>query len=137
VRPFPNTANGRWQISTQGGQEPVWAHSGNELFYRVAGATNTQMVMDVAPGASFVPGARRVLFPLVRYRVSLAHTQYTVSPDDRRFIMFRASESERVDNLVAVSEMGSESATSERPLSAFFRFNSTLTPFPNADSTAG
>ena len=102
VRPFPNTANGRWQISTQGGQEPAWAHSGKELFYRVVGATNAQMVMDVTPGASFVPGARRVMFPLVRYRVSLAHTQYTVSPDDRRFIMIRASEPERVDNLVAV-----------------------------------
>jgi Tol biopolymer transport system component len=102
VRPFPNTANGRWQISTQGGQEPVWAHSGRELFYRVGGATNAQMVMDIAPGASFVPGARRLLFPLVRYSLSLTHAQYTMSPDDRRFIVIRATESDRAEHLIAV-----------------------------------
>ena len=34
VRPFPNTNDGKWQVSTDGGQEPVWAHSGRELFYR-------------------------------------------------------------------------------------------------------
>jgi Tol biopolymer transport system component len=102
VRPFPNTSNGRWQISSQGGQEPVWAHSGKELFYRVAGTANVQMVMDVAAGATFVPGARRVLFPLTRYSLSPTHQQYAVSPDDRRFVMIRASESERVDHLIAV-----------------------------------
>jgi serine/threonine-protein kinase len=102
VRPFPNTADGRWQISTQGGQEPVWAHSGKELFYRVAGATNAQMVMDVTTGSTFVPGARRVLFPLIRYTLSLTHQQYTVSPDDRRFIMIRASESDRADQLIVI-----------------------------------
>ena len=102
VRPFPNTADGRSQISTQGGQEPVWAHSGKELFYRVAGNANAQMVMDVTPGPKFVPGARRVLFPLARYAFDLTHQQYAVSPDDRRFIMIRATESDRPDHLIAV-----------------------------------
>jgi serine/threonine-protein kinase len=102
VRPFPNTADGRWQISAQGGQEPVWAHSGKELFYRVAGAANAQMVMDITPGATFVPGARRVLFPLTRYTLDVSHPQYTISPDDRRFIMIRATESDRLDHLIAV-----------------------------------
>jgi serine/threonine-protein kinase len=102
VRPFPNTASGRWQISTQGGQEPVWAHSGKELFYRVPGDTNAQMVIDVAPGTTFVPGARRMMFPLVRYKLSPNHVQYTISPDDRRFIMVRATESDRADQLIAV-----------------------------------
>ncbi|MFQ5859694.1 MAG: WD40 repeat domain-containing protein, partial [Anaerolineae bacterium] len=32
VRPFPNVADGRWQISTDGGRSPLWAHSGRELF---------------------------------------------------------------------------------------------------------
>jgi len=102
VRPFPNTANGRWQISTQGGQEPVWAHSGKELFYRAGRGGNAQMVMDVTAGTTFVTGARRVLFPLTRYHLNLTHQQYAISPDDRRFIMIRATESEQSDNLIAV-----------------------------------
>ncbi len=90
VRPFPNTADGRWQISAQGGQEPVWAHSGNELFYRVAGTTNAQMVMDVTTGRAFVPGSRRMLFPIGPYASRTSHQQYAVSPDGRRFLMIRA-----------------------------------------------
>ena len=33
VRPFPNVDSGRWQVSTGGGRMPVWARSGNELFF--------------------------------------------------------------------------------------------------------
>ena len=101
VRPFPNTGDGRWQISSQGGQEPVWAHSGKELFYRVAGSTNVQMVVDVMPGPTFVPGSRRVLFPLIRYSLGASHQQYAVAPDGR-FLMIRATESESLDHLVVV-----------------------------------
>ena len=34
VRPFPDAASARWQVSTAGGFSPVWSHSGKELFYR-------------------------------------------------------------------------------------------------------
>ncbi len=33
VRPFPNVTDGKWQISNEGGVEPVWAHNGRELFF--------------------------------------------------------------------------------------------------------
>jgi len=102
VSPFPNTADGRWQISALGGQEPVWAHSGRELFYRVSGTTDTQMVMAIAPGHSFVPGARRMLFPLTGYGLNNSHQQYDVAPDDRRFLMIRAAEPDQKDRLVVV-----------------------------------
>ena len=36
VRPFPNTGDAKWQVSTNGGYFPMWAHSGGELFYRTA-----------------------------------------------------------------------------------------------------
>ena len=101
VSPFPNTGERRWKISLQGGQEPVWAHSGKELFYRVAGTTNAQMVMEVSTGSVFVPGVRRMLFPLTRYSMSPSHQQYAVAPDNR-FLMIRATESDRLDHLVAV-----------------------------------
>jgi serine/threonine-protein kinase len=103
VRPFPNTADGRWQISTQGGLEPVWAHSGRELFYRTTGAaTDTQMVMAVRTGSTFVTGDRRALFPLVRYATNDAYQQYAVAPDDRRFVMIRARQENRDEQLVVV-----------------------------------
>ncbi|HSE50740.1 MAG TPA: protein kinase [Gemmatimonadales bacterium] len=103
VRPFPNTGDGRWQISTQGGEEPVWAPSGRELFYRTTGASvDTQMVMEVATGAVFVPGARRALFPLGRYVTNDIHQQYAVSPDGQRFVMIRAPEAGRTEHLVVV-----------------------------------
>jgi serine/threonine protein kinase/Tol biopolymer transport system component len=101
VSPFPNTGERRWKISAQGGQEPVWSHSGKELFYRVAGSTNAQMVMTVSPGNTFVPGARRMLFPLTRYAMSATHQQYAVAADGR-FLMIQATESDRLDHLVAV-----------------------------------
>jgi Tol biopolymer transport system component len=103
VRPFPNTADGRWQISTAGGAEPVWAHSGRELFYRTGGTTtDSQMVIAVTTGKSFVPGARKTLFSLARYATDDNYPQYAVAPDDRRFVMLRATEANRVDQLVVV-----------------------------------
>ena len=33
VRPFPDVATARWQVSASGGTLPVWAHNGRELFY--------------------------------------------------------------------------------------------------------
>jgi len=86
VRPFPNTNDGKWQVSTDGGSEPVWAHSGRELFYR--GGQNLISV-EVLPGATFVTGERRVLFSTQGFRVSPNHQRYDVTPDDQRFVMIR------------------------------------------------
>ena len=33
VRPFPDAGASLQQVSTDGGTEPVWAHSGRQLFY--------------------------------------------------------------------------------------------------------
>jgi hypothetical protein len=34
VRPFPRVDDARWQVSRDGGKNPIWAHSGRELFFR-------------------------------------------------------------------------------------------------------
>ncbi len=34
VRPFPDVNKGRWQVSTSGGDSPLWSPDGRELFYR-------------------------------------------------------------------------------------------------------
>jgi serine/threonine-protein kinase len=61
VRPFPNINDGRWQVSTAGGIEPVWAHSGRELFYK--NAAGDLMATEVHTAPTFMTGQHRVLFP--------------------------------------------------------------------------
>src|ERR1700676_3906504 len=58
VQPYPGPG-GKWQISTEGGTEPVWNPNGRELFYR-SGAK--MMVVDIATQPNFVPGKPRMLF---------------------------------------------------------------------------
>jgi hypothetical protein len=87
VRPFPDAASARWQISPAGGNDPVWSHSGRELFY--LSGRNELVAVEVHPGSSFSFGQPKVLFAATPY-VSIGPVQsYDVSPDDRRFLMLR------------------------------------------------
>jgi len=95
VRPFPNTNDGRWLVSTNGGFEPVWAHSGQALFYR--DLDNLIEVEVLQGGPSFVTGERRVLFSSQGFRRSFEHQQYDVTPDDQRFVMIRNRVSEELE----------------------------------------
>ncbi|HUP41492.1 MAG TPA: protein kinase [Vicinamibacterales bacterium] len=89
VRAFPDVHAGRWQISTDGGTQPVWSRAGRELFYRsLAGA-----VMSVAVQAdeSFRAGSPAKLFEGKYFNGStgnLART-YDVSADGKRFVMIK------------------------------------------------
>ena len=35
VRPYPDVDDGKWQISTDGGEEPLWHPGGRELFFTI------------------------------------------------------------------------------------------------------
>ncbi len=90
VRPFPNTDGGKWQVSVDGGQAPLWAHSGRELFF-VDGARN-MVTVPVTAGAAFQPGQPHVLFRLsddMYLGNPEYYTPFDISPDDTRFIMAR------------------------------------------------
>ncbi len=87
VRPFPNTAAGKWQVSTDGGIEPAWAHSGRELFYR--NGRDELVRVEVLGGATFLTGEHQVLFSTRGYRRDAFHRKYDVTPDDQRFVMIR------------------------------------------------
>lgn len=88
VRPFPNANSGKWQVSTNGGFAPLWAHSGRELFF-MDGARNMTAV-TVGSGPTF--GDRRILF---RVREDLYgsdldyYTPWDITRDDRQFVMAR------------------------------------------------
>ena len=78
----------RWQISTRGGYEPVWAKDGHELFYIV---NNKMMAVPVNLEAGFHPGKPQPLFD-VRYDPGLdGFPPYDVSADGKRFLFVKPS----------------------------------------------
>ena len=86
MRPFPAVNEGRWQISGNGGNEPLWAHSGRELFYKSGGRF---IAVPVTPGPTLTLGPPRVLFSVAGYRSARNRQQYDVTPDDQHFVMIR------------------------------------------------
>ena len=58
VQPYPGPG-GKWQISTEGGTEPVWNPNGRELFYRNG---DKMMAVDIATQPGFSAGKPRMLF---------------------------------------------------------------------------
>jgi serine/threonine-protein kinase len=89
VQAFPSS-DGRWQISTDGGSEPVWARSGRELFYRRG---NTLMSVDISTGPTFLPGTPKRLFE-GRFVTNVGRANYDVSADGKQFLMIEAIGSE-------------------------------------------
>jgi len=92
MRPFPDVNTGRWQISIEGGTEPVWANSGEELFYR-NGDNQLVSVSINTEGGIFSWGNEQVLFTVDNYRSDYRYATYDVSPDDQRFLMMRIERS--------------------------------------------
>ncbi len=88
VRPFPNTAGGRWQISTAGGSSALWSHSGRELFFEAP--SGDMMVAPITPGATFASEAPRRIFPLGGGLIGSSIVPlYALTPNDTRFLMVR------------------------------------------------
>jgi serine/threonine-protein kinase len=87
VQPFPR-GDGRWQVSTEGGTEPVWAPDGRELFYRHGDAI---LAVSVRTDPVFSPGIPEVV---IRgpYATNSTHTNYDVHPEGDRFVMIKVPE---------------------------------------------
>ena len=90
IRPFPDTEAGRWQVSVDGGQAPLWARSGRELFF--VDARRNMVAVSVDSGDSPGLGERRVLFPFgldLYLNDPEYYTPFDISLDDQRFLMVR------------------------------------------------
>jgi serine/threonine-protein kinase len=88
VRPFPGPGAAT-QISTDGGDEPVWAPSGRELFFRRGDAL---MAVSVGvAGGSLTAGQPQELFS-GSYLAGGVRAGYDVSPDGQRFVLVKASQ---------------------------------------------
>ena len=88
VRSFPNVRDTKRQVSTEGGVEPMWAHSGDELFFKNPARQLVAVTVRTVP--TFVVVQRQALFtvdPGIANFLTMA--RYDVAPDDQRFLMFR------------------------------------------------
>jgi serine/threonine-protein kinase len=87
VRPIPEVDKWRKQVSTSGGDTPLWSRDGRELFYRNGDAV---MAVSVKRDPAFSLDVPKILFR--GSYVSLTSgddSSWDISPDGRRFLMMK------------------------------------------------
>jgi Tol biopolymer transport system component len=83
VRQFPGPG-GQWQISTDGGTEPMWSADGREIFYIDSG--RNLVSVPVTTGATLEAGLPETLFDPPIYPVT-QRERYSVTRDGQRFLL--------------------------------------------------
>ncbi len=92
VQSYP-PGNGKWQISTDGGGQGMWAPNGRELFFLNG---NRMMAADVELGSAFKAGTPRVLFEMPLGETARDDpSRYAVTPDAQRFLVLTTAEGEK------------------------------------------
>ena len=106
VVPFPNTSDAATRLSSGGGFDPVWAHSGRELFYRTP---NRELVAaEVASGDGFSVGDQTILFTVDEAWPWTRIGLYDVSLGDDRFVMVGARADALANELIVVENVFEE-----------------------------
>ncbi|MEQ1691033.1 MAG: protein kinase [Gemmatimonas sp.] len=105
VRPYPNVASGRWQLTTEGGSRPVWARNGRELFF--VGANGAIMSIAVGTGSAWSASSATKVADVPLYAAGLARS-YDVAPDGKRFLIIKraATDVQTNANLARSAEPG-------------------------------
>ena len=90
VRSFPDMTKGKWQVSSGGGNSPLWSPYGKELFYRNGDAI---MAVEVETEQTFKRGNPKTLFQGTYFFASITQniivTPWDVSPDGKKFLMIK------------------------------------------------
>ena len=92
VRPFPDVNKGKWQISTDTGNSPLWSPDGRELFY-LTGQATTEAAMRVAVETepTFKKGTPEELFRGTYVGYYPADFPWDIHPDGNRFLMIKTT----------------------------------------------
>jgi serine/threonine protein kinase/Tol biopolymer transport system component len=98
VQPYPGPG-GKWQISTDGGTEPMWNPAGRELFYR---SGDKMMAVDISTQSGFTAGKPRMLFEGRYELASVPVGNYDVSSDGQRFLMLKPVEQQQAATQINV-----------------------------------
>lgn len=83
VQAFPGPGR-KWQISNDGGTEPLWSLDGRELFYR-NGDRLMSVIIQTQP--DFQVSKARVVFKGSYFQNPDPNRQYDIAPDGQRFVM--------------------------------------------------
>ena len=88
VRPFPDANSGRWQVSTNCGDSPLWSPDGHELFYRSGDAV---MAVSVKTEAGFnIVGTPHILFRGTYVQGTVMEgSPWDIHTDGKRFLMMK------------------------------------------------
>jgi serine/threonine-protein kinase len=81
VRPFPNAASARFQVSNGGGNEPLWSPNGRELFF-IDGSSRL-VAAQIRTAGGFAVGELLPLFNAQFYVRAGFHQSYDVTRDGR------------------------------------------------------
>ena len=86
VQPFPG-GGGRWQVSTNGGDQAQWRSDGRELFFM--SADRKLMAVEVKTGAAFEAGVPKALFDphTPSNGITDFRNQYVPAADGQRFLV--------------------------------------------------
>ena len=102
VRPFPGPG-GRDQISTDGGENPIWAHNGREIFYLASGSL---WVAEIRTDPDFAVGPRVELSSFGSYSDGNGTPNFDLSADDERLLAMRTTTFDQVSEDVLVQNLG-------------------------------
>ena len=85
VRPFPGPGM-KYQVSSEGGVEPLWARNGKQLFYR---RQDQVWIVDVQTNGDFAISKPRLLFERPGYVFGTYVRSYDLSLESQRFLMVK------------------------------------------------
>ena len=102
VRPFPDVGAARWQVSTTGGYQALWAPDGKQLFYYAR--DGALMRVDVGSGSSWKVGTpvRQVDANYVTSTAGNSARNYDISPDGERFLMLKVPDGQRAGSAASL-----------------------------------
>ena len=89
MRPFPDVDKGRWQVSKEGGNSPLWSPDGKELFYR---KDDEVIAVSVETKQTFKAVKSEILFRGNYVFVASADfNAWDINPDGKRFLLMKES----------------------------------------------
>jgi Tol biopolymer transport system component len=101
VQRFP-PSGGKWQISTDGGDQALWRADGRELYF--LSTDRKLMAVDLSLGADVQVGVPKSLLPIrvPANGISDNRSQYVPAPDGNRFLVLATADDRQDQPAVAV-----------------------------------
>ena len=88
MRPYSGPG-GRWQVSKEGGDQPIWSKNGRQLFYRQAAQV---WVANIRTEGGFSAGKPRMLFEQPGFGRGTPIRAWDLWRDGRGFLMTKGEE---------------------------------------------